>query len=82
MGLKKLAAKVADYNERLESGLADEIKPDHVHKVLEKLQRKEKELQEEISSTNNADKKERLERKLGVAREQIARARWLLETIG
>jgi len=82
MGLKKLASKVADYNERLESGLADEIKPDHVHKVLDKLEKKATSLREDIASCKDADKKERLQRKLGVAEEQIARARWLLEAIG
>ena len=36
MGMKKLAAKVDDYNDRLESGKASKIKPGHVRKVLEK----------------------------------------------
>lgn len=82
MGLKKLAAKVADYNERLETGQADKIKPEHVQKVLDKLQKKETSLREEVASCKDADRKDRLQRKLDVAQEQIARARWLLETVG
>ena len=34
MGVKKLAAKVADYKQRLEDGKASKIEPDHVEKVL------------------------------------------------
>ncbi len=78
MGLKKLAAKVDDYNERLERGKANKIKPDHVRKVLEKLRRKMAELESEIESTKNSNKKSRLKRKLGVAHEHKKRAKWLL----
>ncbi|SHG78141.1 hypothetical protein [Marivita hallyeonensis] len=81
MGLKKLAAKVVDYNERLEGGKASKIKPRHVAKVLEKLRAKEAELEAEIASTTSPEKTARLEGKLGVARTHIERAEWLLNEI-
>lgn len=81
MGLKKLSAKVADYNERVEAGKASKIKPRHVTKTLEKLRKKADELKSEIETTKNDDKRDRLKRKLGIAREHIARAEWLLEEI-
>lgn len=82
MGLKKLAEKVADYKERLESGKAHKIKPSHVEKVLEKLRKKSLELEGDIASTHSADKRARLEKKLKVAKAQVARAEWLLHEIG
>jgi hypothetical protein len=78
MGLKKLAAKVADYKDRLEHGQASEITPDHVRKVLGKLQRKQADLEAKLGSASDAQEQTRLERKLAVARDQIARAKWLL----
>ncbi len=82
MGLKKLAAKVADYNERLKNGKASKIKPDHVKKVLEKLRNKSVELEAEIASAHSPEKRDRLERKLEVARAQEERAEWLLRELG
>lgn len=82
MGLKKLAAKVADYNERLKTGKASKIKPSHVEKVLEKLRKKSVELEAEIAATQSAEKRARLERKLEVARAQEERAVWLLNELG
>ena len=64
MGLKKLAEKVADYNERLRSGKASKIKPGHVEKVLEKLRKKSVELEAELAATHAPEKRVRLERKL------------------
>lgn len=81
MGLKKLAAKVADYKERLESGKAHKIKPSHVEKVLEKLRNKSIELEAEIASSQSPEKRARLEKKLEVARAQEARAEWLMQEI-
>ena len=81
MGLKKLAAKVAEYNERLEHGKAYEIKPSHVERVLEKLHRKLADLEEELVNTKKADKKARLTKKLNITREHIKRAEWLLQEI-
>lgn len=81
MGLKKLAAKIVDYNERLESGKAGKITPDHVEQVIEKLRRKSAELEEDIASAHSEDKKARLERKLAVARTHLERAEWLLNEV-
>lgn len=82
MDLKKLAAKVVEYNERLEGGKASKIKPSHVEKILHKLRKKSVELEADILSAKSADKKSRLEKKLGVARTHIERAEWLLKELG
>ena len=82
MGLTKLAAKVADYNERLRNGKASKIKPDHVKKVLEKLRKKSVELEAEVATAHSQEKRSRLERKLEVARAQVKRAEWLLKELG
>jgi aminoglycoside phosphotransferase family enzyme len=81
MGLKKLAKKVADYNERLERGAASKIKPGHVEEVLRKLRKKAADLETELSSEQDSDRKARLERKLQIAREHIERAEWLLNEV-
>lgn len=81
MGLKKLAAKVADYKVRLETGKVDKIKPENVQKVLEKLRAKSVELEAEIETTKSAEKRVRLAKKLEVARAQVERAEWLLEEL-
>jgi len=81
MGIKKLAAKVADYKDRLDRGKASKIKPDHVAHVLEKLRKKEAALKLELAAAKNSDSKNRLTRKISVAQEQINRAEWLLSKI-
>ncbi len=81
MGLKKLAEKVDDYNERLERGKSERIKPHHVEKVLKKLKKKTSVLKQEIKDTSNENRKIRLEKKLKIAREHIERAEWLLKQI-
>lgn len=78
MKVKKLAEKLSDYNARLERGKAEKIHKDHVLKVMKKLHKKEVDLEADIASENKPEKKVRLQRKLGVAREHIARAEWLL----
>jgi aminoglycoside phosphotransferase family enzyme len=82
MGLKKLAAKVADYHERLESGKTSAIKPQDVEAVLQKLRSKLTELEADKSSAKSADKKARLEGKMQIARLHIERAEWLLKELG
>lgn len=82
MGLKKLAEKVVEYNERLENGKASKIKPGHIEKVLEKLRRKSAEIEAEIASSTSPEKRARLETKLAVARTHIERAEWLLKELG
>ncbi|MFA8441108.1 hypothetical protein [Yoonia sp.] len=81
MGLNKLAAKVVEYNERLERGEVSEIKPSHVERVLKKLKKKTAELQADIAAAPSDDKKARLEQKLKIADAHVARAEWLLENI-
>ncbi|MBF9059367.1 hypothetical protein HKCCSP123_09240 [Rhodobacterales bacterium HKCCSP123] len=81
MGLKKLADKVVDYNERLEQGKAKKIKPAHVRKVLEKLRKNTVRLEAEIAAEDRSEKKARLKRKLRTARELVERAEWLLDQI-
>ena len=81
MGLKKLAAKVEEYNLRLDGGKASRIKPSHVEAVLQKLRSKSTELEAEIATATSADKKARLEGKLGIARTHIERAEWLLKEL-
>lgn len=78
MGLKRLSKKISGYKERFEQGRADEIKPDHVIKVLSKLKAKKAALAEEIAAARTDDKLQRLERKLKIANEHITRAEWLL----
>lgn len=82
MGLKKLASKMLEYNERLEGGKASKIEPRHVEKVLEKLRKKCVELEGEIQSARSEEKRIRLEKKLGVARAHVERAEWLLKELG
>lgn len=81
MKLRKLAEKMADYNRRLETGQASKIKPDHVERVLDKLRRKAADLESEIASTEDPERKARLIGKLGIAGEHIERAEWLLREI-
>lgn len=82
MGLKKLAAKVAEYNDRLAHGKTAKINPDHVEKVLNKLRAKEAQLGRELGETTDPAKKTRIERKRGIARQHVERAEWLLREIG
>lgn len=81
MGLKSLVEKMSAYSARLEQGKAGKIKAEDVQKVLRKLERKKAELLSELEDKTDPDKRARLERKIGVAREHIARAEWLLEQI-
>lgn len=78
MGLGKSIDKLEDYYDRLARNQAGKIKPDHVEKVLAKLRDKESRLESEITATEKTSKKERLESKLLVVREQIRRGEWLL----
>lgn len=82
MGLKRLASKVVDYNERLKRGKASRIKPSHVKKVLGKLKKKAADLEDEIATEKRADKKVRLRKKLKIALEHVERAEWPLRGLG
>jgi len=77
MGLKKLADKVAEYQQRLAAGQAKKIEPELVEHVLDKLRRKEADLLADLASETDDAEREELEHKLKVAREHIKRAEWL-----
>lgn len=81
MGLKKLAAKVADYHERLRKGKAQKIHPRHVKSVMERLERKEAKLKVDLKKAGSKDERERIERRLKIARKHAARAEWLLRKL-
>lgn len=81
MGLKKYAAKIDDYFERLKEGKAEKIKKSHVDKVIHKLQAKKLQLAEEIKETSKESKIARLERKVLVADEHLKRAEVLLANL-
>ncbi|MCK8463775.1 hypothetical protein MUY35_07930 [Aliiroseovarius sp. S1339] len=81
MGLESAVEKLDKYYGRLEKGKAEKIKPSHVEKIMLKLEAKAQSLQAELGETAKETKKQRLERKLEMVREQLERARWLKETI-
>lgn len=81
MGLESAIEKLDKYFKRLEKGKTRKIKPDHVEKVLRKLETKERQLQTDLAETEKADKKRRLTQKLALVQEQQKRARWLQEQI-
>ena len=81
MGLGKSIDKLDDYYDRLAHNKVSKITPDHVDKVLAKLRGKETLLLTEIEDAQKVAKKERLESKLAVVREQIQRGQWLLGKI-
>jgi len=81
MGVEKYAEKLDDYFERLEDGKAKKIKPSHVLRVISKLKKKAEKLNEEIEVTEKESKKDRLKRKVLIAREHIKRAELLLDKI-
>lgn len=78
MKVKKIAEKLSDYYARLERGKAEKIHKSHVQKVMKKLQKKAAQLEADIASEDSKEKKVRLQRKLGIAREHLTRAEWLL----
>lgn len=81
MGLESATEKLDKYFRRLEKGKAQKIKPDHVEKILRKLDAKAASLRAEIAESDKPDKQQRLERKLQLVGEQQERARWLQEEI-
>lgn len=81
MRLKKCVAKLDEYYERLGRGKVGKIKPAHVQKTIAKLQKREAMLRDEIHDAQGETQKNRLRDKLDTAKEQIARAEWLLSKI-
>lgn len=81
MALTRSMEKLKKYYARLEAGKAKKIKPGHVEQVIRKLMAKESSLLQEIEAAKKPSKKERLRKKLETTREQIDRARWLMDEI-
>ncbi|MCR9139300.1 MAG: hypothetical protein NXI27_25095 [Alphaproteobacteria bacterium] len=81
MALAKSMEKLKKYFARLEAGKVKKIKPSHVEKVIVKLAAKERSLLEEIEAARKPSKKQRLRQKLDTTRQQIDRARWLMDEI-
>jgi hypothetical protein len=81
MSLSKNLEKLAKYYERLEAGKVKKIKPSHVQKVIDKLEARERDLQEELEATRKPSKKDRLDRKRKTTLEHLDRAKWLLKEI-
>ncbi len=82
MALSKTVEKLDKYYGRLKSGSAKKIKPAHVEKMIDKLKARERDLKDEISTTEKESKKERLERKLLKTQDLTTKAKWLLKEIG
>ena len=81
MGLENTIEKLDKYYQRLDKGKAQKIKPSHVEKVIHKLEAKAELIEAELAETEKDSKKQRLELKLEMVREQQRRARWLQEKI-
>ena len=81
MAISKISKRLDDYVERMKKGRAAKIKAKHVEAALDKLKRRKRALQEELESVRKDEKRARLKRKVRVAREQIKRAKWLLEEV-
>lgn len=82
MGLESAVEKLDKYYGRLEQGKAQKIKPSHVDKILSKLEKKARLLQDEFDAASKPSKRDRLALKLDMVREQQARARWLKDKVG
>lgn len=82
MGVKKLAAKVEEYWDRLKRGKASKIKASHVEKVLSKLRKRALALDETIRNANDKDKSELVIKKRKVIERLIERAEWLKGRLG
>ncbi|SFN70542.1 hypothetical protein SAMN04487859_107101 [Roseovarius lutimaris] len=82
MKLKNSIEKLDAYFERLESGKAQKIDPDHVTRVIQKLTKKREEVMADLAEASKPSKKERFVQKCATLDAQIERARWLLDQIG
>lgn len=81
MPLGRMVEKLDKYMDRLRHGKADKVKSSHVRQVLEKLEKRETDLLEQLKSEKSDGRKKRLERKILVNQKQAKRARWLFETL-
>ena len=76
MAYEKLSEKLEKYLVRVKAGKASKIKPRDVAKVIAKLRARRAELLDAVEKT--PEKAERLNQKLRMADDLIARAEWLL----
>lgn len=81
MGLENTIEKLDKYFGRLKKGKAQKIKPDHVERVIRKLEAKAEVLRAELAETEKESKRDRLQQKLEMVRVQQDRARWLQKEI-
>ncbi len=79
MAYEKLSTKLEEYLARLKAGKASKIKPRDVEKVITKLRARRAELLEAVEKS--PAKAERLNQKLQIADDLIARAEWLLDEL-
>jgi uncharacterized protein YaiL (DUF2058 family) len=81
MKLRNSNDKLDKYLTRLKDGKAGKIKPEHVEKVIGKLETKEALVLAELETCTKEQKRQRLQRKLTFVRDQQDRAKWLLQQI-
>ena len=81
MGLQSAVEKLDKYFKRLGQGEAQKIKPNHVEKVIRKLEAKKAKLLDELADTRKPDKQKRLQGKLDTVDAQLERAHWLQQQI-
>jgi predicted nucleic acid-binding Zn-ribbon protein len=79
--MNKTLEKLEKYRARLKDGKAHKIKPKHVQKMINKLETKKFDIEEDIKSVSKPEKRERLTKKLATIGEQIKQAEWLLSQI-
>lgn len=77
MALSDQAEKLAEYRARLEAGQADRISPEHVDRVIAKLEAKRARLTSKLTAATSDAERERLRRKLAKSEALIEQARWL-----
>ena len=81
MALEKTIARLDDYYARLKSDKAARIKVRHVEKVILKLEAQQEALRKDLEKATKPSKRARLEAKLKIVHDQMARARWLRKQI-
>lgn len=81
MGLSEVAEKLGEYRTRLEAGQVSRIQPEHVDRVIRKLQSKRAALTESLDAAERESERVRLERKIAKAKDLIDQAHWLRDQL-
>lgn len=81
MGLSDLAEKLEEYRARLAAGQVSRIQPEHVDRVVRKLQDKQRKLADELEGEQHSSEREVLTRKLAKVDDLIEQATWLREQL-